>query len=603
MTNSDTNAPGAGWDPHATYSARLAQRQAAADALARRDGWLSNARLAVFVGALMLFGLGWHMGSGQWAWGLIPLAGFVALAIHHAQVQRRLDGMQRAATHYRDGVARLEGRWTGLGPTGEHLAPPDHAYARDLDLFGTGSLFERICTARTGVGEAALARWLAEPAAAETVRARQEAVRELRGDLDLREALALLGPAVHEAVHPEVLTRWAAAAPAWPVHRWQRIAWMASGAGLAALGVSLVAGSIAPVLLVMAVNAGLLGLVKGVLQTGARSLNEASRELSVLAGVLERFEAEPFRAPRLRQLQAALFDQARPASVHIRRLSTLADWTEAQRNVLFAIIALAGLVPVHLACAVERWRMRHGAGVAAWLEAVGEFEALAALACYAYENPCDPFPIIAEGPPRFESEGLGHPLLPTEHCARNDVRLGGAQRLLVVSGTNMSGKSTLLRAVGTNAVLAQMGAPVRAQQLTLTPLAIGATIHVQDSIQRGASRFYAEISRLRVLLDAAGSPFPLLFLLDEILHGTNSHDRLVGATALMHAFMARPAIGLITTHDLAVTEVAERVGAAANVHFADTFEGGRLVFDYTLRPGVVREGNAVQLMRSIGLPV
>jgi DNA mismatch repair ATPase MutS len=240
--------------------------------------------------------------------------------------------------------------------------------------------------------------------------------------------------------------------------------------------------------------------------------------------------------------------------------------------------------------------------VARWLDAVGDIEALGALAVYAYENPDDPFPEIVEQGARFDGEQLGHPLLPRRSCVRNDVRLGETPRVLIVSGSNMSGKSTLLRTVGVNAVLALSGAPVRARRLSISPLSLGATIRVQDSLQAGMSRFYAEINRIKQLMEAASGPRPLLFLLEEVLAGTNSQDRKTGAEILLREFVARKSIGLVTTHDLALAGAVDALGSgASNVHFEDQLVDGKLTFDYVLRPGVVTKSNALALMKSIGL--
>jgi DNA mismatch repair ATPase MutS len=257
---------------------------------------------------------------------------------------------------------------------------------------------------------------------------------------------------------------------------------------------------------------------------------------------------------------------------------------------------------VHCALAVAAWRERHGASVDAWLTAVGQIEALCSLAAYAWEHPADVYPDLEEGEARFEAEALGHPLIPEARCVRNDVALGGATRVLIVSGSNMSGKSTLLRAVGTNAVLALAGAPVRAARLRLSRVSVGATVRIRDSLQEGTSRFYAELVRLRDLVRIAQGPIPLLFLLDEILHGTNSHDRRLGAAAVVRGLVQRGAIGLVTTHDLALSAVeSDPEVQATNVHFEDRLEDGQMVFDYRMRPGVVRTSNALALMRTLGL--
>jgi DNA mismatch repair ATPase MutS len=278
------------------------------------------------------------------------------------------------------------------------------------------------------------------------------------------------------------------------------------------------------------------------------------------------------------------------------------DLLDSRRNQFFAPVALLTMWGVHCALAIEAWRTRHGASVEGWLAAVGQLEALCSVAGYAWEHPDDAYPVIEEGEARFEAEALGHPLIAESRCVRNDVALGGVTRVLIVSGSNMSGKSTLLRAVGTNAVLAQAGAPVRAARLRLSQLRLGATLRIRDSLQEGTSRFYAELVRLRDLVRIADGPVPLLFLLDEILHGTNSHDRRLGAAAVVRGLVLRGAIGLVTTHDLALSEVVDDPDIhAVNVHFEDRLEEGQMVFDYRMRPGVVRTSNALALMQTLGL--
>jgi DNA mismatch repair ATPase MutS len=242
--------------------------------------------------------------------------------------------------------------------------------------------------------------------------------------------------------------------------------------------------------------------------------------------------------------------------------------------------------------------------VGPWISTVGEFEALCALANYAYEHPADPMPEITSDGPTFEGDDLRHPLIPASRSVGNSVKLNKELQLLVVSGSNMSGKSTLLRTAGVNAVLALAGAPVRAARLRLSPLALGATMRIHDSLQEGTSRFYAEIVRIRQIVDRASGEIPALYLLDEILHGTNSHDRAIGAEAIVKGLIDRGAIGLVTTHDLALAKVADAIAPrAANVHFEDQFDGDKLVFDYRMKPGVVQKSNALELMRAVGLKI
>jgi DNA mismatch repair ATPase MutS len=304
------------------------------------------------------------------------------------------------------------------------------------------------------------------------------------------------------------------------------------------------------------------------------------------------------------EVRAALDVDGLAPSQQIARLNRLIDMLDARRNMIFAPLAALLLWPLQFAIAIERWRQSSGPAVARWLAAVGELEALSSLAGYSYEHPHDPFPELVEGEARFEAEGLGHPLIPESRSVRTDLQLSAELCVLVVSGSNMSGKSTLLRTVGTNTVLALAGAPVRARRLCLSPLQVGASIRIQDSLQAGASRFYAEITRLRQIVELTDGELPVLFLLDEILHGTNSHDRRIGAEGVVRGLVERGAIGLVTTHDLALARIAEELAPrAANVHFEDHLEGGKISFDYLLRPGVVQRSNALELMRSVGLEV
>jgi DNA mismatch repair ATPase MutS len=334
------------------------------------------------------------------------------------------------------------------------------------------------------------------------------------------------------------------------------------------------------------------------------AVERPGRDLSLLASVLGRLEREEFHTSRIAALRRALDTAGHPASAQIARLNRLIVLLDSRRNQLFAPIGALLLWGTQIALAIELWRSRTGPAVKQWLAAVGEIETLCALAGFAYEHPSDPFPELVEEGPCYEGIGLGHPLLGESRTVRNDVSLCRDPQVLLVSGSNMSGKSTLLRTVGTNAVLALAGAPVRARRLRLSGLTVGASIRITDSLQEGSSRFYTEIKRLRQLVDLTKGPRPLLFLLDELLHGTNSHDRRIGAEAIVKGLVERGAIGLLTTHDLALSHIAETLAPrAANVHFEDHIENGKIAFDYRLRPGVVRRSNALELMRSVGLEV
>jgi DNA mismatch repair ATPase MutS len=260
-----------------------------------------------------------------------------------------------------------------------------------------------------------------------------------------------------------------------------------------------------------------------------------------------------------------------------------------------------------VAFAADAWRHRYGARMRAWVEIAAEMEALLSLAGYSFEHPADPFPefVNEEGSQAyFHAEEIGHPLITQSKSVRNSLRLDARTRAVLVSGSNMAGKSTLLRSVGINAVLAMAGAPVRAKALCLSPLTIGTRIRGTDSLQEGRSSFYTEILHLRRVFALTNKPEPLLFLFDELLEGTNSHDRRIGAEGLIRALLKQRAIGIVTTHDLALTEITEAMhGTMRNMHFQDHVENGKMLFDYKLRDGVVTKSNALELMRLIGFEI
>jgi hypothetical protein len=591
-------------DPAAEYARRLQLREADVARLESWHIWTGNLRLLVFAaGALLL----WlyakrHILSG---WGLLlPLAAFVALVIYHETILRRQAQARRAADFYRKGLNRIADKWIGQGETGERFHDPEHVYCEDLDLFGHGSLFELLSRARTRIGEQRLADWLLHPAEVGEILARQEAVTELREKLDLREWLAMLGEEAHAGLHPEEFVTWAGRSTPVSLSLWRTASAIIAVLFLASAAWVLRGGNLGWMALTIGLAAAVLLKLRGETRQILTGAEGALADLPLLAAILERLESEQFQSARLQKLAHQLSAVAQKPSAAINRLQRLAEFLEARDNVILRVLDVPVLYTVQVALALESWRRREGAEVRRWIEAIGDAEALLSLSGYAYEHPADTFPEFSSESPLFAGEMLGHPLLPNDRCVRNSVRLEKETQVLIVSGSNMSGKSTLLRTIGINTVLAMAGAPVRAVRLQLSPLAIGASIRVNDSLQGGSSRFYAEITRLRKIADEAAGPIPLLFLLDELLQGTNSHDRAIGAEGLLRTLVQRGAVGLVTTHDLALTAIVDILdGKALNVHFQDHLEGGKISFDYQLREGVVTKSNGLELMRSIGLDV
>lgn len=589
--------------PEQEYRRRLTAWQERAAAASQRDRQLSQARGGL-AAAAVLAGFFWF---GPWL--IAPAAAFVVLVVLHERNARREQLARRAIRFHEFGLARLHGDWQGQGRDGAAYRDATHPYADDLDLFGAGGLFELLCTARSQPGERRLAEWLLAPAARDEALARQEAIRELAPRLDLREDLALLGEDIQAGLHSEKLAAWgqAPAVKVFPGARWLML--IAGAASLIAF-----LGWLAQqwtllwffgvMLLVLPLSVALRGKIGLVLS----DLDARSRDLALIAGLLGRLEHEKFSSARLRQLHDRLYAGRHSAAHQVGRLQRLIEWLDSDHNAFFAIPAFCMLWRPQWALALDRWRQEAGPHLGDWTEALAEFEALASLASFAYERKQAVYPELRPDLPladrEFRAVQLAHPLLAPGRAVANDVAFGESPRLLIVSGSNMSGKSTLMRAVGLNAVLAWAGAPVCAASLQISPVTVAASLRANDSLREGRSRFYAEIQRLRQLVDLAAGPRPLLFLIDELLSGTNSHDRRIGAEAILKGLLDRGAFGITTTHDLALTRIPEVLdGRARNVHFEDRMVDGQLHFDYRLRPGVVERSNALDLMRSIGLDV
>ncbi len=588
----------------AVYRRLLGASQARAEVERRRHIGLGYAKLVDFLAGVIAAGVLVHT-RGPFSLLLIPLAIFVVLVVVHDRVLRRLAKLVRVTEFYARGLARIENQWPGTGESGDRFFDAAHPYARDLDLFGKGSLFELLSTARTRMGEETLARWLLAAAAPEEVKARQAAVVEMQERVTLRERLFAAGEDVRAGVHPEELAAWGEAKPEFQS---RGLPWVL--AFLAALWLaSIVFWGITRnwdlALLMSLINYAVSYRLNRRVSASADAVEKAAEDLKVLAEVLAIMEGEGFAAERLKGLRARLDTRHIAASAAVKKLERVYDWLEDRRNGFVTLFNAFVFYAAQLTMAAERWRGRFGPEIRGWLTAVGEFEALGALAGYAYEHPADVMCELAGGPAYFEAEDLAHPLLPAGKAVGNDLKLGsGEPQLIVISGPNMAGKSTFLRGVGLNAVLAQAGAPVRAKRLRMSPLTVGASICVLDSLAGGVSRFYAEIQRLKVLSDLAEGPAPLLFLLDELLSGTNSHDRFEGTQFVVRDLVRKGAIGLVTTHDLALAAIPETMeGAARNCHFEDAIEEGKLKFDYRLRAGIVQTSNALKLMQAVGLHV
>ncbi len=593
-------------DPLAVYKAKSEQFQAECLSAESASDRYSILRTLVFLSLLIVGWLSLVRTSLPVAWLFVALALFVFVVMLHSRVMKRLQRIQRAQEFYAQRVDHMAGSWVGQGNNGARYIDSQHSYTSDLDVFGEGSLFEFVCGARTRPGQDTLAQWLSHGADIDTIVKRQGAIKELSNHLELREELALLDTTSANDQRRDDITDWID--EDYSFEKWQLVA--ATVLGVLAL-LALVAWGLGygylPLLLVIALEVPLYFSCFPQIKKMARQAELVSATLKDLAEVLGVIEKREFHSVLLKQLTDGFQSGNTVPSAQMEKLYSLVmNLNQAMKNQFFVPIAFLFGLPVHLAFRLEHWRSQTALRIAQWLEAVGQVEALASLARYGFENPENTYPTISplsEGPV-FNAVALSHPLIAKQNSVPNDIRLGSDQRLIMVSGSNMSGKSTLLRSIGTAVVLASCGAPVRAQKLELSRFNIGCAMRASDSLLHGESHFYAVISRIKCVVDLAKTQSQVLFLLDEILQGTNSHDRLIGAKGVIHQLMEYNAVGLVTTHDLALTRVVESLGnKAINIHFEDQIVDDKISFDYKIRAGVITRSNGLALMRLIGLRV
>jgi hypothetical protein len=518
-----------------------------------------------------------------------------------ARANARLCGWYERAT------ARLDGKWYGQGSSGDDFTRKEHPYEADLNILGPGSLFELLATTRSAAGAERLAAYLLDPTDIATVRARQAAVSELLPQTKLRESVALAGSYAFQECDPGALRDWLKQ-PVFEVAAIIPPLLCLSSACSLVLGILAFAGLLTwhcvfPFLLPPLVIQAILGLVfmrrvRPVLE----SVSSLAGEFSVLKDGLAVMVSHTFQSEKLSALVESI---GRDAVSHMNALQRLLGACEQRRKDVLYQFSFFLCLGTQLALAIERWRRRFGSDLLQWLNAWAEFEAMNAIACYAFEHPDHVFPEIVEaGAPYLHIRNLGHPLLPASTCVTNDLYLDSATAFCLVSGSNMAGKSTWLRAVGVAAVLAAAGAPVRATSARMSLFTVCASISIVDSLASGTSKFLAEVERLRITIRAAQHLPPVLFLVDEILSGTNSADRRQVAESVLDALVSAGAVGLLSTHDSTLIPLAELPRLRGRIlHMGSENPDDPLDFDYRLKPGPVRHTNALAISRMMNIPI
>ncbi len=596
------------------YHTRLATATALFDQVNQRWHRVANLRLVAFVGAVAAAAWAiWGPAPLGWPLAALLLLAFVGLAVYHARLGRERARHATMQAVQRDAIARIERRWSDLPTPWQPPVPPDHPYAFDLDIVGRASLLQLLNTTATRMGRETLSSWLLSASPLPEAHARQGAVAELAPQLDLRQDLEHRGrAAANDEADPAPFLAWAEGQDSLSRQTWLRwYAWLGPAALVILASASYFGLTPYPLWAIPL----LLNLVVGA--TAGRSAYHTisavaadHRAIAAYAGQLDLLTAAPFNDAHLRQLHATFGEGDASAPAMLRRLGHIASMAIPPSSMLYLPIQALTLWDVHVVFALERWKHQAGSRVRSWLEALGTFEALAALASLGHDNPAWVFPQLAAANDRLAANQIGHPLLREDARVHNEVTLGPPGTFLLVTGSNMSGKSTLLRSIGVNTVLAQAGGTVCAESLSLPPVAIWTSVRVQDSLERGVSFFLAELQRLKLVVDAATQAHQtdgprVLYLLDEILQGTNTAERSVAARQIIAYLVQQGAIGAVSTHDLALADDPRLEPLAHTVHFTDTVGEGPdappMSFDYRLRPGVATTTNALRLMRLIGL--
>ncbi|MFP5285398.1 MAG: MutS-related protein, partial [Thermoanaerobaculia bacterium] len=547
---------------------------------------------------------------------------FLAILPRHDRIvaaQRRAGDLARINE---EALLRIARDWKGLPVPN---LSDDRPLSRDLDLFGPASVFQLLGAAHTPTGKSELAGWLLEPAPPAEIVRRQEAVAELAPELDLRQQLEVrTRPMERRAPNVDKFLAWAEGR-GWLVERpW--LVWPARilpVLTLAALVHCLLRfGELPPGIpivqavmptwqlgLLLVVNITLAYALGSRLLAGFERLEAREQEFQLYADALALIPERGYSAPLLRRIAEDLAPQGRPAHRWMEVLQGRIGLANARHSgILHFFLQTFLLWDFHSLYLLEAWQRDAGPHVRRWLQALGDFEALSALAGLRHDHPGWAFPKVEEGQGRFAARALGHPLLPGDRRVSNDVEVGPAGTFLLVTGSNMSGKSTLLRSIGVNAVLAQAGGPVCAEELRMPPLTLATSILVEDSLADGVSFFLAELKRIRGVVDVADRSHAegrtLLYLLDEVLRGTISHERQVAVRRVILHLLRQGAIGAVSTHDLQIAEIPELSGAVRPVHFRETLHPGGdppMTFDYQMRPGVATTTNALRLMELVGL--
>jgi len=607
------------------YQQRIEEYQRRLDAIEQKSDRLSRLRGLTFLVALVAAVVGWSSSQYSWIWYVgagASFLGFVALAAFHEFVQEQALQIRMRQQMSKTQLDRMDRKWKRI-PVVDVDVPQEHqAVAADLDLFGKASVFQLTSLAHTPFGTATLRDWLLNPASAEEITDRQQAVTTLAEDFEFREQLDLHGRMLGvNSTAPTDFVQWAEGEPWLAKRGWLRwLARLLAVSFIAALIVGII-GLMEPAVMFLAIL-GIVGLNTVILVLAAGRVNDifnqvssGNHDIQLYRELLESIAELPANCTFFTELQATMGATPREPLSRLKGLTRIVGFANLRRNGLlgipYLVLQFVVLIDFHILCLLERWQRDHGQAVRPWLTAIGQVEAISSLATLAHDNPDWTFPVIVEGnETRIQGREVGHPLLADNVCVRNELQLGPTGTFLLVTGSNMSGKSTLLRSIGVNVALAQAGAPVCAAEFRLCPLQITTSMRINDSLADGVSFFMAELRRMKEIVDQSrhyqnSTKRTLLYLLDEILQGTNSAERQIAVSRVVGFLMSHGALGAVSTHDLDLATTPDLSSGCQTVHFRETITGEgsqqQMTFDYKMRSGLAPTTNALKLLEFVGL--
>ena len=590
-----------------TFQKRASQFGEQAALYSRKNNRISGLRIVVFI--MGIIGIVYFANAKSpealTAISFIFLISFGLIVKYHNKSKAKGNHLLHLEQINREELQRMEGDLRSF-EGGEKYASSQHPYTSDLDIFGQHSLFQLVNRSHTGQGRRKLAEWLKNAADKTEIIERQAAIRELGDQLDWRQDFQAYGMEVHEEENDIMtLLRWIQEPDALKNHTLYMVLLLLLPP-LAILAIVLfftgTVSAYVPLLAIVATGL-VLWSVKDIAIITHKKTTTSIKVLAAYRFMIQRIEASTFEAALLQNLQEKFHHQHYIASREVDRLQNILHNFDNRANMLYHIFNIILLLDVYWLRKADRWKIRNRAHVSQWFEAISEIEALNSLAGFHYAHPDFTSPAITDHHYTYTAQNLGHCLIRREERVSNDFNLQGKGEIAIITGSNMAGKSTFLRTVGINAVLAVAGAPVCASQMEISRIQVFTSMRTQDSLEESVSSFYAELRRLKQLLETVAQGEPVLFLLDEILKGTNSHDRHQGAASLVKQLSQLNAMGLVSTHDLELGQLAADMPNIKNYSFDSTIENDEILFDYKLHEGICQSFNASKLMEKMGIAI